>query len=119
MTKKLEQIQKENRKVVNTRYGLDKICWACEADGEIWNDDEGWVDCVVCNNGIVLNQVLFAIGEDVVVSARGAFYINDLTPCSDSIDASGAITHWDLTKKTLEEQSGETQRAIHKLLCKQ
>lgn len=105
MSKTLEQIQEENRKAIDTRYGLEP-CWSCEADGKNWSDADGWVDCAVCNNGITLSQVLIALRGWI---CDEGIYMQDKTLCFERIN-------WDLTKLKLEEQTERTQREVNELL---
>jgi hypothetical protein len=115
MIKYLKEVQEENRKAINSRYGLGELCWACEADGKNWSDADGWVDCAVCNNGITLSQVLIAT-QDIFFSSimsekESTLHIEYNVGIDDPL-----WVEWDLTKLTLGDQSEETQREINNLL---
>lgn len=125
MTKKLEQIQEENR---------EDVIMACHPNAGSYGEaillDAGCSPKVAKEQshqarlngtwGSPVNKVLRSMGR------FGNFFIgSDGSILRESRDRFHYFHYhtlgfkWDLAKETLEEQSEETQRAIHKLLCKQ
>lgn len=98
MTKDIKQVQEENRKACNP----DCNC----TNGKVWSDDWGWEDCEYCQT--TLNRVLLALGKNHGILCNNIVFW--------SAFGYENLCRWDLTKPTLEEQSQQTQRSIHKLL---
>ena len=115
MTKTLQEIQEENRRLILEVFF--KNHWQKEDISDLMN--------YFCKTErpIYVNEMLFALQDKIDVMAFGLNY-SHATFDSWWITSSGAaagiiemwICKWDLTKETLEEQSEETQRQINELL---
>jgi len=127
MSKRLEQIQEENRKAIilannpeakdyDEAVLLDIGCSEklAKTRPDLAKDWKG--------KPLTLDRVLIALdktedGECMIINTCGKFYENGLVKNSDSVDAwCGERFQWNLTKPTLEEQTEKTQIEINKLL---
>ena len=103
MTKTLQEIQQENRRLIM------QIVYNCNFDKKAGYELDKLFE------SITLSRVLLALKNYDI-----GFVEDSLCYCKEDYHDYGyevrELCKWDLTKRTLEKQSEETQRAIYELL---